>query len=222
MPGTSPAPAKYPKMKRFTTSFCAFFLASTITVAAQTVGLGQTVQTMKANLDGNKQVSLVCYRNEDNGYFAQLVVKDDQDREVWHSPQVEAGKPSPWSFGKWDRGTSSIQFIGDIDQDGRSELLSPAPRADAGPIPFRVYRWEGQSFTFVRQACLVETAEGVFSWTGDVHDAKTWVNEFNGIDLDWVKVKISRRDSDKVWNGRVVLQPQGDHYKLLRWIDNKP
>lgn len=188
------------------------------------MGLGQTTQTVKVDLYGDKRtetLSLVCYRNEDVGYFSQLVVNDSVGREIWRSPKADPRKGGPWAFGRWEYGTSDIQIAGDIDQDGHCEVVSPAPITDVRPTPFRVYRWNGKGLTYVRQACLIETSEGVFGWRENARDSKSYVSNFLQVDGDWVRVKVWRpRTSDgELRSGIAVLKPQDDHYTLVRWIE---
>ncbi|NLI76441.1 MAG: YARHG domain-containing protein [Candidatus Riflebacteria bacterium] len=65
-----------------------------------------------------------------------------------------------------DFGVEDLAAVGDLDGDGRIEIVSTEPASDVSPVRFRLLRWDGKRFVLVRRAFLVAPgtdAEG-FRW----------------------------------------------------------
>lgn len=139
--------------------------------------VGQSYQTTKVDLNHDGQletVGLTCVKRSDEGWFSLLSVWDSSKRLIWQS---QAAKEEPWSFGGWDWGVSDLHLVDDIDGDGHIEVVSPQPVSDVSPVHFRIYRWNGKAFTYVRTAALIsDGSDKYFSW-GQALPERAWVGK---------------------------------------------
>ncbi|MFN8610670.1 MAG: hypothetical protein U0931_24225 [Vulcanimicrobiota bacterium] len=137
---------------------------------------GQSYQKTRVDLDHDgkpESVGLRCESSQQGNWYSRLTVWDRQGRIVWQSMPSKRGV---WAFGGWDWGISDLQLVADIDGDGQVEALSPEPQSDVRPVTYRIYRWGGQSFTYVRSAQLGSDAPGHFAW-GKAEANRPWIGK---------------------------------------------
>lgn len=113
----------------------------------------------KFDLDGDgseEVITLEPYKKIDAGEYQRLVVKKTvagKETVVWRSPEYdtsfESKKNQDYRFFIGDPGIEDVEAVGDIDGDGKIELVSPEGQSDVSPTTFRVYRWTGKAFKHV-------------------------------------------------------------------------
>ncbi|MBS2038938.1 VCBS repeat-containing protein [bacterium] len=155
-------------------------LGLTISVWAQseTPKPGQSYQTTRIDLDGDgkaETVGLRCESLKGGNWYSRLSVWDGQGRLLWQSMPSKQGV---WAFGGWDWGISDLQLVADIDRDGRVEAVSPEPVSDVRPVTYRIYRWSGRAFTYVRSAELGSDSAEHFSW-GKANINRPWIGKLH-------------------------------------------
>lgn len=193
---------------------------------------GEIYQSFKADLnhDGkSERIELIAYNSNEELYWGQLIVRDNEGKTLWQGPKVRS--LSGWElmpiFGGFPFGVSGIHLVGDIDGDGKAELVSNKPRSDVRPTDFRVFRWDGSAFVLVRTGELVQTApsSGVYAWVQSNHPGvvgdqsrASWIDslELSGKTLIG---KIYLNDPYKgLMIGRASLIKDINGYKVESWI----
>jgi len=71
-------------------------------------------------------------------------------------------------------------FWGDIDADGKPELLAPLPKGDLSPPLFRIFRWTGEDLLFLKKRALLAVGDGKFEWAtlGEESVEADWIESF--------------------------------------------
>ncbi len=114
---------------------------------AQEVATEPIVLTV--DLDGDGRRELIARRrlgaDTEIGEFFQLMVKSADGAVLWTSPEI-LDPNHPLAFGEWHFGVSLPQLAADVDNDGKIELIAPAPQSDVSPTFFRVLQWTGREF----------------------------------------------------------------------------
>ena len=115
----------------------------------------------------------------------QLVVLDRKGRVLWAGPRhsaVPQGPSEPMVFGgEFDLG--EVDLVGDVDGDGKVEVLGTYQQSDVRPPRFRLLRWTGDRFVHVRSGCLVPANQrpGTFVWKEHDYEASSWVQHFQAV-----------------------------------------
>lgn len=127
------------------------------------------------------------------GGGGRLLVADASGRPLWRGPignlLLDDPNGTPLFFFCSPVGVYWPSVIGDVDGDGRAELLATGPQSDVSVSSYTVARWNGQAFVVARQGrSLVETPMGSgrfawVSWPGDFRDAR-WVMNVTGLAPD--------------------------------------
>lgn len=171
-----------------------------------------------------EEVLLVPSGENDEGQFFSLIVLDDNDGIIWSGSKV-LNSQNPMVFGEWHYGISMPEVIGDIDDDGAIELLSPAPQSDISPTLFRILRWKNDAFALVRVATLLEAPSdsGRFLWNTNSQSLGVWVSSFLSTNKPGeVTVEImGYQGGANVKKRRAELRKNAPGYEIKRWIDDK-
>lgn len=190
---------------------------------------GEVYQRFSADLDGDgqfEQVDLQAYGVETKGYWGQLQVVGSQGRLLWLGPK--ARQPAGWEylpiFGSFSFGESRIQAVGDIDGDGRCELISALPGIASRPARLRVFRWDGTAFTLVRMGWLLQSlqAPDSYLWQGQAELAGpqglSWIATVEQAD-GRLEADVYRREGvDGLSKGRAQLTPLAQGYRI-HWLE---
>ena len=210
----------------FSTFLMALCLTPTAWPQSEFPKNGQTYQTFQADVNGDgkpDKVGLVAYRVSSEEYWGQLTVWDSSGKVLWKAPQAKNADEA-LAFGAWNYGVSSIELVGDIDGDGKVELLAPQPQSDVRPPTFRIFRWTGSAFAPVARKQLLETPRGsghfVWSqpsqWNGS---AATWVGHLEhqgGAMVAQIYVVNSGSDV-KLGKARMTADKQG--LRVSSWVE---
>lgn len=181
---------------------------------------------LAADLNGDgvaEQISRRKLGTDDQlGTFYQLLVKDAQGAILWKSPEV-LDVDHPLAFGEWDFGISLPQLAGDVDRDGKIELLVPAPQSDVSPTFFRMLKWTGAAFEPRQSKALVGKGQqgAVFRWSESPSTSAYWVEKWIGASAEggWVVKLVTLPESGDMMTAIGVLSAKGDGYDLVRWIE---
>ena len=181
---------------------------------------------LRADLDGDgvpEQISRRKLGADDQlGTFYQLLVKNAQGAVLWKSPEV-LNAEHPLAFGEWDFGISMPQFVADVDQDGKVELIVPAPQSDVSPTTFRMFRWNGSAFAPLQSKSLTGKAQkgAAFRWTERPASSSYWVDKWIGTSAEggWVVKLVTMPENGPLKTAIAVLATKGDGFELMRWIE---
>ena len=182
-------------------------------------------QVLRVDLNGDGKAETIARRrlgaDSELGTYYQLVVTDAGGALLWKSPEVHDAT-DPLAFGSWDFGVSLPELAGDIDQDGKVELLAPAPQSDVSPTFHRVFRWTAEGFKPVLSRALAGKGQkgARFGWTTDPKPSDFWVLHWLGSSAEggWVVQLYAMTSGDSVQTGIAVLAPKAGGFDLLRWI----
>lgn len=185
----------------------------------------QATKTVAHDLNGDgrpEELLLVPNGVNDEGEFFVLVVLDDRGGIIWTGPSdLDSG--NPLVFGKWHHGISLPEAVGDIDEDGATELLAPAPRSDVSPTTFRVARWTGDRFIPVAASSLLESPPGSedFRWREPDESDTTWVSTIPASDSPGrvEAVVTTYTGGDEVIRRRAILSATEEGFRVERWLE---
>ena len=175
-------------------------------------GQNYQVTSVDLNKDGKpEKVGLSCVEVKETGWYSRLTVWNNQGQKLWQSMPAKIGV---WSFGGWDWGISDLQWVADIDGDGAVEAVSPDPVSDVSPVRFRVYRWNGKSFNYVRTGSLLPTSNNQFEWS-DKAQGTSWIGAFkpNSVGVIW-----TTDNKGEVHLREARLQGTAKGFRVLKWI----
>ena len=137
--------------------------------------------TLDLNGDGRaEKVGLRPFKSGDTT-FQQLVVCDSAGRMLFEGPKTvtnNAYADHPLVFGgEFDLG--ELEVIGDLDGDGKVELIGTDQKSDVSPTGFRLLRWQNRAFRCVKRGCLVPAPQrpATFVWSQD-RGAVSWIDHF--------------------------------------------
>lgn len=181
---------------------------------------------LRVDLNGDGKAETITRRrlggDSELGSYHQIIVSDAGGGVLWKSSEVQDAT-DPLAFGSWDFGVSLPELAGDIDQDGKVELLAPAPQSDVSPTFHRVLRWTGDAFKPVFSRALSGSGRrgATFGWTKDPKPQDFWVLHWLGASAEggWVVQLYAMQESgESVRTGIAVLMPKAGSFELLRWI----
>lgn len=123
---------------------------------------------------------VVGARIADGDWVARLVVTGADGRQIWASPLIRSlYNPQGYTIG--NAGITNLDVAGDIDGDGRGEVVVEEPQSDVRPVRFRVLRWNGKGLMRVRSQSLMQQGAEGFMWT-DRRDANApWIHKFTAV-----------------------------------------
>lgn len=184
---------------------------------------GQVVQRLQVDLDRDgraETVGLVAYDVGESSWFGQLVVLGPDGKTLWKGPRPKDAA-DPMAFGSWDWGAATLELAGDLDGDGKVEILGALPQSDVRPATFRVLRWTGQAFKPAFSRSLIESSGGRYPWVPfrDPVAPMRWVGSFESQGRDGTAVaQIYQMKADSVQLGTAVLAPDAKGFHVVRWI----
>jgi hypothetical protein len=165
----------------------ALVLALALPALAQSVRVGAVAQRVKGNITGaspaeSAAVVVTKLLPDDEGYVGRLVVFGPGGKALWQGP-VPKDFGDRAAFVSGPAGTTHLQVAGDLDGDGKGEVVAQEMQSDVRVPHFRVLRWNGRGLAFVRSQGLVETPprSGHFVWVVDQTPRSRWVGEFKRI-----------------------------------------
>lgn len=178
-----------------------------------------------ADLNGDGRAERIFWRrlgsDAETGTFYQVVVKDSADVILWKSPEI-LDSNHPLAFGEWHFGISMPQLAGDVDRDGKVELIIPAPQSDVSPTFFRILQWTGNAFEPKHSKALTGKGKkgAVFHWSGDPSLSDYWVQNWLGSSAEggWVVELVTLPEGGEMRMAIGVISAKGDGFELLRWI----
>lgn len=173
------------------------------------------------NGDGkDEEIQLKIYKvNEYGDWYTKLIVMDSNGRALWSSPESEDTN-DPMVFGAWMFGVCLPEVIGDINNDGFVEVVTPAPVSDVRPPFFNLLRWENSEFVFAKGGQLIETSEGVYPWTTNGKRSGRYITKFLTFYSDGtcdVKIYDSTGGNIKIGKAKVTGDENG--FYLTEWIE---
>lgn len=174
------------------------------------------------DLDGDgrlESVSLLDRPSADGGE-ALLEVRDAQNRVLWKGPGTE----SPLLFHCRDWGIYWPSVIGDIDGDGRVELLAQEPQSDVSPSSFFLARWDGAAFRPVSQGwSLLESPSGSGRFVTMPYEYDnapvTWIMDALALENGELRVSVYRFTDKGVSAGTAMVRFEEQGARVLRWIE---
>lgn len=116
---------------------------------------------------------------EEDEYTAELELEGSRSASEWQANTVTDNFDA-FAFGAWLEGPGLPVYWGDIDDDGKPELLAPLPKGDLSPPLFRIFRWTGEDLLFLKKRALLSVGDGKFEWTalGDEAVEADWIETF--------------------------------------------
>ncbi len=177
------------------------------------------------NRDGkSEKLALVAYniQLESESFFGRLRVTDSAGKVLWEGPKVEQAH-QPFAFGMWPYGVSGLEWVGDLDGDGKVELVTRAPVSDVRPPTFCRYRWNGKAFVALPRKMLLEekAGSGRFLWRDPVEwdgmQPLTWVSSFSGGPKEKIAEIVSSRKDGALWGGTARMKGDGLGLTATSW-----
>lgn len=192
---------------------------------------GHIYESVAVDLNGDHKpdkVGLMAYRVDDNGYWGQLRVWDSSGQVLWQGPKTNQNYPQAQGdetlfFGAWPHGVCGLEAVGDLDGDGKVELISTQPQSDVRPTTFRIFRWNGKAFAYVEPRQLFETplGSGNFVWSKPTRwngsTAVSWVSSFDFKAKGWVVDITTSGGGLKM--GKAKLVPTRSGFQVQSWVE---
>ncbi len=130
--------------------------------------VGQIYQELHGDLDRDghvERVTLIPFQVEQDNTFMQLVVFNDQNKVIWTTPRL-TDPENKRTFGQFVYGNCELQMLCDLDKDGYMDLICSTPRSDVRPMPYRVFKWDGDKFVYAFDGSLerVNYDKELFLW----------------------------------------------------------
>src|SRR3989339_13136 len=178
----------------------------------------------------NENVFLKKHRSDDNGEYYHLVVyqKVKNKRKIlWEDKNIE------YEFCYADWGIEELQIAGDIDNDGKIELVTNYAMSDVSPVSFRIFKWTNNKFIKSDDACyIIKLQNGKIAgdlFTNDMayssgekdFTSTAWIDEFlDFTEPDIATVEITGCDSENnVLMGKAIVQSTGKGFRLVKWLE---
>lgn len=152
---------------------------------AQDLKVGRVYEKISGNITGasaKERAELVVGAKLGEGdWMAYLVVRDANGGELWRSPLARTMFDAR-GYPIGNAGVCKLEVAGDIDGDGKGEVVVQEPQSDVRPPRFRVLRWNGRGLEVVRSLRLVEQSRGVFVWTDRFTERARFIYKFERLE----------------------------------------
>jgi len=165
------------------------------------------------------------FSSEDVGTFHRLYLYDDDGTLLWKGPATRNEK-NPWFVAELDYGISLPELFGDIDGDGKAELLIPSPQSDVSPTWYHRSRWTGTSFEAIPTAAMEyrETPERAdLKWTQRFHESEScWVLGFDRERHGLLTARIAGYcvRPDLLYFGKAIVRFAPGGGEVVGWIES--
>lgn len=179
------------------------------------------------NRDGKvERIGLVAHspHKESDSFWGRLTVWDSSGKQLWQAPIVKDQR-SAFAFGSWPFGASTIDWVGDLDNDQQIDLISAQPQSDVRPPTYNRYRWDGKQFQALPAMMLLESPEGSgsFLWTkasqwGGGEKPLTWIMSISGSPSNAVAGITSYRGGGNYADGQASLRGDVKGVAVKKWI----
>lgn len=182
--------------------------------------------SLDLNGDGKKEtVSLVAYNvdSSEESFWGRLRVSDASGKTIWEAPKVDDAE-QPFAFGMWAYGVSGLEWVGDIDSDGKVELITKAPVSDLRPPTYHRYRWTGKAFEPMSSKMLLADSgakpakllwRDPFEWDGV--KPVLWVSSLSGSPSQIIAEITDYRGDNAIWGGAAVATGNGLGLTVSSW-----
>jgi hypothetical protein len=204
-------------------------LLTTVPLLAQTLPKnGQAYESVSIDLNGDgrpEKISLVAYNvdPDEESFWGRLQVSDGSGKVIWQGPT--ATRPGqPFAFGMWPWGATGLEWVGDIDGDGKVELVAKAPISDVRPATFHRYRWNGQAFQAMSSKMLLASSgskpgkllwRDPFEWDGA--RPLLWGTALSGAPNQIIVEIMDYRNNGSIWGGTALTQGDGLGLIVKSW-----
>lgn len=186
---------------------------------------GEICRSITASLngvDGMCRIDAKVYQAGEEGMFCCLIVTDSRGRVIWKSHE-KADPADPFFFGGLIYGDSLPQIAGDINGDGKAELIAPAPVSDVRPVTFRVFSWDGKAFhpLFSKTLPAQSGSRDSYRWTAPGQMTGRWIHAFDrltGKGRAEVEIWECRDGSSKVPKGTAAVEAEAGGFKIVKWL----
>ena len=186
---------------------------------------GQVYQELSADLNHDQHIERVTLipfaTNEYGETFMRLTVFNDKNEIIYQTPRLtDYENVKTWAL--TNAGDYSLQLLYDLDGDGKIELLAGKPRSDVRPKPYRLWRWDGDKFVYLKDFTFQASERDRELFT---LQEKHWDGVENVAWLENIAVRGGELKADvAAWKsygmaqGKVVLEPNGTRgLKVVRW-----
>lgn len=184
---------------------------------------GQTYQSFYADLnkDGHlEKIAVRVYGVSEWEWFAQVIVFDSSGKIIWKGP-ANKNRNNPLVFGSFDYGSALPEVVGDMDGDGRIEMIATTPVSDVRPQPFRLFRWDGTKFVYIFMKTLMEkpAGSGVFVWSKPGPPDGCWITDLKGVKgyKNFI-ASIFEFNKEKTRGGSAEVSSSSAGFKVVKWI----
>ncbi len=213
---------------RYTSLIITFVLCLASWGAAQTLPQeGKAFESVLFDLTGDgrqEKIALIAYNVhlEEESFWGRLKVFGADGQVLWAAPAAKT-TDEEFAFGFWPYGAAGLEWLGDIDDDGKVELISRFPVSDVRPPTFRRYRWNGKAFEVLNPKMILEdpTRPGTFLWREpaqwDGVQPLTWVTALSGGPEQIIADIISYRPDGGVWMGQAEMRGSVQALEIREW-----
>lgn len=189
----------------------------------QPVKEGQTYRTFRVDLNSDgrpEQVVVKAYGVSGSDWFARVLVLDSSGKVIWRGP-ASKNTADPLVFGNFEYGYALPELIQDIDADGKVEMIAGSPVSDVRPQPFRIFRWTGSKFVYLRTRTLMESSagSGQFVWSQPGPPQGCWISELKaGKAGQGILADVFEYVNNRTRGGKAELSATPSGFKVTRWV----
>ena len=196
--------------------------------------VGQTVQTIKADLTGDKScenISLRIFKIDQDNAFAKLVVTDRHGKVLGKSPEIASYKDAR-AMGCFPWANSNLEMAGQI-KGNRPQIFVSVPRTDVRPAVFAIWTWDNSKHTLTYESsqCLLgKDSSNTFYWSKlpqDYGPHARWIdtlaNPSGQLKPSHIVGRVFEynKDASQCKFGRAEFTIENKTLKLNQWLPNE-